>query len=405
MTMFTYKAVTASGEIQEGVMEMADRAAVIARLQSSGHIPILAEPVVQKAPRSFSLRLRRARRLKGRELAGFTSSLASLLGAGMPLDRALAVIVDTENDATVKDVAGALRTAVRGGAALSEAMEQMPGHFNTFYVNMVRTAEHGGGLEQGLMRLAEYLEGRESLRSGLLSTLTYPAILLLVAGISIVVILAYVVPQFAPLFADMGDRLPWATRLVLAAADGALAWGWGIAMALALCALATERLLKQPAARRRADAWLLRAPLVGGLVARLETARFTYNLGTLLASGLTVPEGLRLSRDALGNRAMAEAVDSVAREIRRGGKLSEPLAASGRFPKLAVQMIAVGEESGSLDRSLLKVAEVYEREVAEETRRILTVLEPVLIVSLGAVIAGIILSILVGIVSVNDLPM
>jgi general secretion pathway protein F len=202
----------------------------------------------------------------------------------------------------------------------------------------------------------------------------------------------------------MGDRLPWATRMVLAAADGALAWGWSIAIGLSLSALAIERSLKHPRARLRIDAWVLQAPLIGGLVARMETARFTYNLGTLLASGITVPEGLRLSRDALANRAMAQAVDKVSQEIRRGGRLAEPLAASGSFPKLAVQMIAVGEESGSLDRSLLKVAEVYEREIAEETRRILTVLEPVLIVGLGAVIAGIILSILVGIVSVNDLP-
>lgn len=406
MPRYCYEAVTAGGELVQGEMEAADRAAVIARLQEAGSVPIRARPAGGNPMGALLSQARRgAPRLRRRELTAFTQELASLLHAGLPLDRALAIVIETAGEGALPKLAAQIQESVRGGAALSDALAAHPRTFSRFYVSMVRAAEAAGRLDQGLAHLVEYLERSRALRESVLSALIYPAILVVVAGASLLVILTWVVPQFTQLFADAGRALPLPTRIVVGAAEWIRGYAWLLALAALAAGVALRTALRRPAGRARFDRLLLRVPMVSELIAKLEMARFSRSLGTLLGSGVPLLAALGIVRDLLSNRVLADALEPAAETLKAGRRLAEPLMGTGLFPALGLQMIRVGEETGRLDEMLLRVADLYDAEVAATTRRLLALLEPVLIVGLGVVIAAVIMSILVAIVSVNELPL
>jgi general secretion pathway protein F len=259
-------------------------------------------------------------------------------------------------------------------------------------------------LPEGLERLLDYLERSRELREKITSALIYPSILLVVAGLSVVILLTLVVPQFRPIFEEMGSALPLATRFVLVISDFIGGYWWLAVLLIVVAVLGGKRWLADATNRFRLDGWLLRLPLVGELISASETAKFSRSLGTLLRNGVPVLQSLEIGRDTLTNRAMAESVATAAGSLKEGGDLSATLEGRGVLPKLAIQMIRVGEESGNLDKMMLRIAKVYDNEVALKVQRLLAVLEPVLIIGLGILIAGIIMSILVGVISINDLP-
>lgn len=405
--VFRYKATSLDGQLVEGEMEGEDRAAVIARIQASGRIPIRADPVAGSLlPRLGALPgLRRGgARVGQRELVAFTRELASLLHAGLPLDRALQIMLEVATDPRLRGLIGRIGEGVREGDSLSEAIEAQRDVFSPFYVSMVRAAEASGELGPGLARLGEYLERARSLRDKALSALIYPALLVAVAGISLAVILAFVVPKITVLFADLGAAMPLSTRIVIGSADLVRGYWWLLPLLVLAATAYANRVRSQPAARLRWDRRMLRLPLAGALMLRLETARFTRSLGTLLANGLPLLRALAIARETLTNRYLAQAVAEAGEMLKEGGGFADTLMSRDVFPRLALQMIKVGEETGRLEPMLLEVAEVYDREATTAIQRMLSVLEPVLIVGLGIVIGGIIMSILVAIVSVNDLP-
>jgi len=406
MPRYCYEAVTVGGELVQGEMEASDRAAVIARLQEAGSVPIRASPADGGALTALWTRRRAgARRIGRRDLAAFTQELSSLLHAGLPLDRALAIMIDAAGDGAPRELAADIQQAVRGGAALSDALAAHPRTFSRFYVSMVRAAEAAGRLDQGLARLLHYLDRSRALRESVVSALIYPAILVTVAGVSLLIILTYVVPQFTQLFADAGRALPLPTRIVIGAAEWLRSYGGLLVVAMAVLAVAIRRRLRRPAGRYRWDRMVLRVPVVGDLITKMEMARFSRSLGTLLASGVPLLAGLGIVKEILGNRVLAETLEPAAETLKAGRSLVEPLMSTGLFPALGLQMIRVGEETGRLDDMLLRIADLYDGEVASATQRLLALLEPVLIVGLGVVIAGVIMSILVAIVSVNELPL
>ncbi len=235
------------------------------------------------------------------------------------------------------------------------------------------------------------------------SALIYPIILLTVSALSVIILLTFVVPQFQRLFADAGKTLPLATQIVIAVGDGFRYYWWAGAIVIVLIVAAVRRMLNQPDSRARWDRWLLRAPLFGDLIAKVETARLTRTLGTLLGNGVSLLNALTIVRETLTNQVMASALGEVAEHAKTGRGLAEPLMEAGHFPKLAVQMIRVGEETGQLQEMLIQVADTYDGEVQTAVKRLLTLLEPALILGLGAVVAGIIMSILVAILSLNEL--
>ena len=400
MPLYSYKAARPGGEVVEGELEAPDEASLIRQLQDQGLLPIRA----RRADRGLrGLLRRRGPRIDAEQVLHFTRELATLLEAGLTLDRALAILADLADEAALKGVIEGVREKVQGGDSLSAALAAQGKVFSPLYLSMVRAGEAGGVLHQVLQRLADYLERSHELRESIRSALIYPTILLVVAGLSVAGLLIFVVPRFSQMFEEMGQTLPLATRIVVAAGDFLGHWWWALlAGALLLVAWIKAR-LERPEVRARWDARVLRWPLVGGLVARVETARLARTLATLLGNGLPLLQALDLAREVVGNQAIAAALAQVSEEMRRGRGLAEPLAEADVLPPLALQMIQVGEESGELETMLFKVADVFDQEVRAAVKRLLTLLEPVLIVGLGVLVAGIIVSILMAVLSANQL--
>lgn len=400
MALFRYKAVASTGETIEGQMEATSREEVIGRLQEGGNIPIEAREAAAGAGNGLAALFRRAD-LNQVEIVVFTQQLAVLLGAGQPLDRALQILLELPDSERAKKLLERVRESVRGGTPLSSALEQQHGVFSRLYVNMVRAGEASGSLQETLRRLAEYLERSQAMREGVVSALIYPAILLVLVVGALALLLIYVVPQFVPLFEDMGVELPLITRFVLAMGDFLAGWWWLMAAAVAGLALWAQNRLQQPRSRLAFDTRLLGARWIGGLVAKVETARLARTLGTLLTNGVPLLTSLAIGRNVLGNTALVAAVDAAADEVKTGGGLAWALGRSKRFPSLALQMISVGEESGELDGMLLKVADTFDGEVKRSIDRSLAALVPMLTIVMALLVAFIMLAILLPILDLS----
>jgi len=406
MTVFQYKAVTTAGELIEGRREEADQAAVVKWIQGAGYIPIKVEPLgTARRWLDWSPRFGRGRAVSRNELYGITEALAVLLKAGIPLEQALVIAHNAaENDASAKLLADVLET-VRGGNSFSAALEAESASFSPLFINIIRTSEAAGALDQGLERLNEYLQREKALRDEIISATIYPLILLGVAVISIGLILAYVIPKVSELFVGYEELLPLSTSVVIASAAFVRGYWWLILLLLLAVLLVLRHQLANPAGRMRWDARLLRVPFLGDLIAKIEVARLSRGLSTLLANGVPLVKALPLARGSLGNKVMDQAMEQAMGELKDGGSLAGMFANTPRFPALALQLIKVGEETGNLEGMLTKVASIYEDETAKAAKRLLAVLEPALIVGLGVVIGGIIMSIMVAIISVNELPL
>lgn len=394
MPLFRYKALSTAGDALEGQMEAASADEVIARLQDSGHLPIEARRADEAAEAGSLLALFRRKDLDARQVLQFTQQLATLLGAGQPLDRALGILMDLPESAQARGVLSRVREAVRGGAPLSAALEQQHGVFSRLYVNMVRAGEAGGSLHETLARLADYLERSQSLRGRVVNALIYPAILVAMIGLALMFLLGYVVPQFELMYEGLDAELPLLTRVVLGLGAAVRDYWWLMLAALVLLALWADRKRRDPGFMHAFDAWLLRRRLFGPLVARLETARLARTLGTLVRNGVPLLSALGIARNVLGNRVLADAVEAASEAVKTGGGLAHALSAHEGFPRLALQMIQVGEESGELDTMLLKVADAFDLETSHAIERLLAALVPALTVLMSVIVGVVILAIL-----------
>lgn len=387
-------------------MEGAAQAAVVERLQGMGLIPIRVEEGAIKAPgEARGSGLFHRSKISQEDVAVFTQEIATLLKAGLPLDRCLEILIGLSANEAVRELMLQLREDVRGGAALSAAMEARQGVFTRFYLNMIRAGEAGGALDVVLQRLTEFMERSRELRDTVKSALIYPVILVGVSLLSVAILLMWVVPQFSQMFEDSGKALPLPTQIVIAAGDGVRNYWWLMALVAVGAYVWFMRQLRDPATRYRWDQRMLNMPLVGDLIGKLEVARFSRTLGTLIGNGVTLLAALSIVKETLSNTVMAAALGQVATQLKEGKGLGKPLMETGLFPKLAVHLVMVGEETGKLQDMLIRVADIYDREVQSAVKRMLSLMEPVLILGLGLVIGGIIMSILVAILSVNDLAL
>ncbi len=405
MPLYQYRAVTADGENRDGALEGSDQQAVVHQLQEKGLIPISVEAGEGSFGISKLLNTKvGSSGLSDTRLLIFTQQLAALMQAGIALDRALDIMLQVSDDEQLQALVQPIQDGVRRGQPLSRVLADVPDSFSQFYVSMVQAAEVSGDLGNGLSQLASYLERSKQLREQVLSALIYPIILVIVSAISLLIILTYVVPQFQQLFSDMGQALPLSTAIVISIAEFIRDYFPWMLLVLILGAFYVRYMLSKPEARFWWHARQLRLPLLGGVSQRIETARFTRSLGTLVQGGVPLLSALGIARETIGNSCMAQAVNQATKSLKEGKHLAGPLQATGLFPSLALQMIQVGEETGQLESMLLKVADVYDREVSTAIQRTLSILTPVLIVGLGILIAGIIMSILVAIMSINDIP-
>lgn len=394
MPLYRYKALNPRGELLEGQMEASSDAEVATRLQEQGHLPVEARLAADVRGGTSLRGLLRQQPLAGDRLVQFTQQLATLLGAGQPLDRALSILLDMPEEGRARDIIADVRDAVRGGVPLSVALERQHGVFSRLYINMVRAGEAGGSLQDTLARLADYLERSRNLRGRVINALIYPAILVVVVGFALLFLLGYVVPQFSQMYESLDVELSWFTRGVMA--TGAFVQqAWFVLIAVpAVLLLWFDRKRRDPAFRDRFDRWILERRLVGPLVARLETARLARTLGTLLRNGVPLLAALGISRNVLFNRALWADVDAAADQVKNGHGLAASLGKGKRFPRLALQMIQVGEESGALDSMLLKTADTFEQETGQAMERLLALLVPVITLVLALVVGLVILAVL-----------
>jgi general secretion pathway protein F len=402
MALFNYKAVRPNGEVLEGEMEAADEAALVGALQLDGLIPIKIS-MAGKGGLLSSLFRKKPRQVKPEQILHFTRELATLLEAGMTLDRGLQILIELSDDEQLVRMMESIREKVQSGGTLSDALTAQGKAFSPLYISMIKAGEAGGVLHDVLQRLVDYLESSHELRESVRSALIYPMVLLTVAGLSVIGLLIFVVPQFSQMFEDMGQALPLPTQIVVGLGDMMRNYWWMIMASVFLFIAFAQHHFTQPQVKLRWDKRLLGWPLLGDLIAKVETARLSRTLGILLHNGLPLLMALNLVKDVIGNSTIAQSVENAAESLKRGKGLADPLIEEAVLPPLALQMIKVGEESGDLEPMLNKIADVFDGEVRASIKRALTLLEPLLIVGLGIIVAGIIVSILMAVLSANEL--
>lgn len=404
MTLYRYKAVSADGEAIDGEMEAESRSAVGRKLQELGHFPIRADEVTEAQGQTWLNRdLFGGRRVSRKAVTLMTRELATLVGAGLPLERALEILADLAGKEAPRKLMTQILAGIRAGASLSDTLAAQGDTFPKYYVSLVRAGEMAGALDTVLTRLAEYLEKSEALAEEVKSALVYPILLLAMTGISIAVLMTFVVPGFKPLFEDAGSALPLPTQVVVAVSDFFAAYWWAMIVAAVSGWWLLRQQLRNPQFRAHWDRAYLGVPLLGDLERKVEVARFARTLGTLIGNGVTLLSGLGIVRQSMSNLAMAQAIEDVVARLKEGGRLAELLSNAKVFPDLALYLVRVGEETGQLESMLQRIADIYDREVQVTVNRLLSLLVPVLTIGLGVLIAGIITSVLVALLSINEL--
>ncbi|HYZ64613.1 MAG TPA: type II secretion system F family protein [Acetobacteraceae bacterium] len=402
MASFRYVAIDPGGRTRRGTMEAATAAEVIAQLQRQGSIPMRAEPAGGAVGRLLQREIGR-RGMTRQDVADFTRELAVMLSAGQDLDRALRFLAETAPNRRVLQTVEALRRTVRDGGALAKALAEHPGSFSRLYVGLVRAGEAGGTLAPTLERLATLLERQRSLAATVKSALIYPALLLLAATGSIVLLLTQVLPQFVPLFEQNGAALPGPTRALLVLGDLMSAWGPYGLLALLVMLVAASQVLKQAGPRLAADRALLRLPVLGKLQREIVAARFARTLGSVLINGVPLITALGIVEEVVGNRAAVGAVARAAVLAKGGAGLARPLEESGVFPARMIHLLRLGEETAQLGPMALRAAEIHEERTRLGLQRLVALLVPAITVIMGATIAGIVASLLLAMLGLNDL--
>ena len=327
-----------------------------------------------------------------KNLAVFTRQLSVMIDAGLPLVQCLEILGRQETHAGLAAIIRTVRRDVEAGAALATAMKKHPGVFDTLYSSLIAAGEAGGILDTILKRLAVYIEQNVKLRRDVRSALVYPVAVLVVAIVVVAAILWKVIPTFADLFEGLGAELPWATRVVIGASDGIVAYGWLIAAAAVIGVSFVKRYYNSPEGRHAVDGLLLVAPVLGAVLRKVAVARFCRTLSTLITSGVPILQGLEITARTAGNAVIERAILTTRSGIERGEPIAAPLRATGVFPAMVVQMINVGETTGALDAMLSKIADFYDEEVEAAVAGLLALLEPALVTFLGVVVGGLVIA-------------
>lgn len=403
MGMFNYIAVDASGRQTRGALEAPDERALAAALRAKGAYLLEARQPGRPAAARFRSLLQ-GRASAGRaDVAAFTHQLASLIEAGVPLDRALSILASVSAGGAMRALIEDMLGGIQGGRSFADCLARHPGAFPEVFVNTVRAGEAGGSLGRALARMSSYMDEAARLRDELSTALIYPLILVILGGGAVLFLLAFVVPRFAAVFEGLGGPVPGPARVLMAASHIASHWFWVVPVVGALLWAFVRRYAATPAGRLRLDAALLRLPVVGPVARKSAVARFSRTLGTLMQSGLPILEALALSAKASGNLSLERGLMAAADGVRKGRGVARPIAESGAFPALAGHMLAVGEETGRLDEMFLKLSGDLEREVRTAVKRLMAALEPAIILLMAVVVGFIVISLVLAVFSLNDI--
>ena len=391
MGEYSYRALDPQGQARTGVMEADNQGTAIQRLREQGWTPLQVDQ--QKTGLNLEIKIPYlSDRVNLKEIAVASRQLATMIDAGLPLMRSLSVLAQQTESSTLAKVWEAVRVDVQAGASFSGALAKHPKAFNVLYIATIRAGEAGGSLDQVLLRLADTLEKQVALRNKIRSAMTYPIMVALMVFLILTAILIFIVPTFKQLYVDLGGELPAPTKLLIFLSDVMkrfflFVWaGFGVAAFLFKRYIGTDR------GRHQWDAFKLRVPIFGELFRKVAMARMARTLGTLLRSGVPVLQSLEIAKDTAGNRIVADAIEDVESAVRQGESLARPLLRHKVIPPMVTQMLAVGEETGAVDTMLEKVANYYDTEVEATVNALTSLIEPILIVILGAVVGGILIS-------------
>lgn len=404
MPVFAYKATNQTGEVVEGSLDAAEEQGVVEKLHDLGLIPIRIQLPQETKASSLNISLESLwNRISFRDVLIFTHELNTLVGAGLPLDRSLQIAVQLTENKNFKRMVENVLKGIEEGNSLADTLARHPKVFSRLYTNMIRAGEAGGVIELILKRLAEYLESMRETRDYIVSALIYPIILVIAGALMVVFMLVWVVPRFAVMFEGSGQLLPLPTRILLAFSNGIVAYWWLILLLIIGAVIGWKRFLSKEEGRSQWDRFKFRITIVRRFIQKSEVARFSRTLGTLIRSGVPILEAFNIVKETMGSTVFVRAIADVRTRMKEGESIAKPLGQSGVFPPLAIHMITVGEETGRLDEMLLQVADNYDKEVRTSVRRMIALLEPLLILSMGVVVGFIVLSILLAVISVNDI--
>ncbi|MEW6416517.1 MAG: type II secretion system F family protein [Nitrospirota bacterium] len=396
MAIFSYRATTMEGAIMEGVIEATDEKSAIERLKNSGVIPLKIAAPEEGIRKKITLRSSKG------DLLTFTTELSALLNAGLPLDRSLNILSEISENKEMKNVIQAVLKSIREGTSFSEALQKHPKIFPKLYVNMIRAGEAGGVLDVVLEKLNEFLESTKALKDHIVSVMVYPIILTITGGISIIILLTFVLPKFSTIFAELGGSLPLPTQILLTFSNTMKSYWWIVLSVIIAGWIIFRNYVKSDIGRYKWDAFKLK--VMGEVIKKLETARFCRTLGTLLKSGVPLLQALNNAKDVISNQVIVSAIDAVPEGAKEGKGIAISLSNANVFPPLALSMIKVGEETGQLDNMLIKVASTYEKSLNVAIKRFVSLLEPAMILIMGLIIGFIVISMLIAIFSITELP-
>lgn len=401
--MFEYKARDRSGRVHGGEMEANSSAAVAKSLRDRGLMPLKVDEVRTSALQKEIKLPGFGRRIKQKEMAIFSRQLATMVNSGLTLIRALMILEQQAENPALRDVINQVRSKVEQGVSLSAALEEHPQAFDKLYVSMVRAGEVGGALDETLNRLADTLEAATRLRSQIKSAMAYPVVVLNLIVLIVTAMLVFVVPIFERMYTELGGELPLPTQTLINISGMIKTFWWVVALGLIGGVTAFRRWKATEAGRQRWDAFKLRLPIFGKLVQKIAISRFSRTLSVLSRTGVPVLQALDIVAQTAGNAVVASAVHDVQGSVKRGESLAEPLERHEVFPPMVTQMMAVGEETGALDAMLAKVADFYDREVDDSVNALTSLIEPLMIVVMGVVVGGILISLYLPMFNVANL--
>ncbi|MEK6590532.1 MAG: type II secretion system inner membrane protein GspF [Nitrospinota bacterium] len=406
MPVFVYQATDRTGQLVEGTIEAKDEGLVINRLHGLQLLPIKVER--EGASKGFSLNLSLPSFFTGasrKDLMLFTQQLATLCNSGLPLDKSLSILVELTEKKRFKSILDNIQKNVHSGSTFADALSKHPGVFSKLYVSMVKAGEEGGVLEVILLRLASFLESSEQLRDSIRSALIYPTLLTLIGGGAVAILLTFVIPKFAKIFSDIGQTMPLSTQILLTISSFMTNYWWLIILGFMFIGIFIRGYLNTETGKFKWDSLKLKMPLIGTLQRKVEVSRFARTLGTLIRSGVPILQSLFITKDTLTNVVVSNAMEGIHKRIKEGGGISDPLMESGVFPPMAIHMIKVGEETGKLEDMLIKVADTFDNEVQSSVKSLISLLEPMMILFMGLIVGFIVISMLMAIFSINDIPM
>lgn len=401
MATFHYKALAPDGRTRLGVLAVESDKAAVRELKRQGLTPIFVgaeKPGGLQLP-SFG------RKARASDVLHFTQEVATLLNAGVPLDRALEIVSELTEKDRFRSIVVDLQRTLRGGKSFADTLASHPEAFSDLYVSMVRAGEVSGSLPTVMDRLAEFEQQRDELRGYIISSLTYPALLTVVGAGSIFVLLKYVIPRFAEAFTTSNITMPLPMQVLMTISSAVEAYGL-IAIAGLVAAVVLLRMwIRTPDGRMSWDRFKLRVPLLGTALLKADTARFARAMGTLVENTVPLVQSLGITKGVLANKILSDSLDEVAKGVKRGEGLAGPIKRTKKFPALAGHLMTVGEETGHLDEMFNRMADIYEKDTKEAIKRFTALFEPAVILVMGVIVGAMILSVMIAITSINQAGM